>query len=473
MLEEAIKFHQLGMFDKAKELYLKCGEEFVALLNLSLIYYKFGDRDSAITTIKKAIKLNPNSSNAFYNLGIFLQDIDKNSAIDAYKMALELDNLNAKAMINLSFSIKDLDLKYAINLLESAKNIEPTNPIIYNNLGNLNLKLDLQKAILYYQKAINLNPNYGEAYNNLANGYILENRLLDATEAYLKSLSLGYEKATVNFSYLLLAIGDFSNGWGYYYQRFGKRDINFPKAKEITLIKEQGIGDELFFLRFAPLLKEQGYKLIYNPSPKIKSIIEQNCVVDEINERLINPIYMGDLPLFCNSQTPSPLKLKAKNSEKYSYLKESKKLIGLTYRAGVAELNRLYKEIDLKLLIDSLKNIDAKFILLQRNPKIEEIELLKKELDIIDFSDLNEDLEEMLSLLTVLDDYIAISNTNIHLYAGLDKKAKILVPFFPEWRWGYSGDFSHWFGKNFQIFRQDEKYSWQTALSELQKCYKV
>jgi hypothetical protein len=79
---------------------------------------------------------------------------------------------------------------------------------------------------------------------------------------------------------------------------------------------------------------------------------------------------------------------------------------------------------------------------------------------------LNEDLEAMLALLALIDDYIGVSNTNMHLRAGVGKTARVLVPCPPEWRWMAQGEMSPWF-PGFRIYRQKNDGDWSTALNEL------
>jgi hypothetical protein len=65
--------------------------------------------------------------------------------------------------------------------------------------------------------------------------------------------------------------------------------------------------------------------------------------------------------------------------------------------------------------------------------------------EVHDFSAWNDDLEDALALMGVLDEYAGVSNTNMHLRAGLGRTANVLVPFPPEWRWQGTGGESPWF----------------------------
>jgi hypothetical protein len=107
---------------------------------------------------------------------------------------------------------------------------------------------------------------------------------------------------------------------------------------------------------------------------------------------------------------------------------------------------------------------------LQREPTPEENAILQDQLQrpVFDASDYNNELEKMLALLALLNDYIGVSNTNMHLFAAVQQSipAKVLIPYPAEWRWLESGDQSPWF-PHFQLFRQAPDHQWSAALSHL------
>jgi hypothetical protein len=85
-----------------------------------------------------------------------------------------------------------------------------------------------------------------------------------------------------------------------------------------------------------------------------------------------------------------------------------------------------------------------------------------------DLSALNEDLEAMLALLALVDEYVGVSNTNMHLRAGVGRTARVLVPQPPEWRWMAVGEASPWF-PGFRVYRQHVDGEWRDALARLSR----
>jgi hypothetical protein len=142
--------------------------------------------------------------------------------------------------------------------------------------------------------------------------------------------------------------------------------------------------------------------------------------------------------------------------------------IGLTWRAGIQERNRLSKVAPLEGMATGLTGIQATFIALQRQPEPDETDKLADLIGcpVYDMTDLNNDLEAMLAVLDQLDDYICVSNTNTHLRAALGKFSRVLVPCPADYRWMRSGDSSAWFPGSV-VYRETFENGWQPALDNL------
>jgi hypothetical protein len=150
--------------------------------------------------------------------------------------------------------------------------------------------------------------------------------------------------------------------------------------------------------------------------------------------------------------------------------------LGLTWRGGTPPREQrmvvwaLYKEIGIAPLAAALRKCAGTFIALQRKPAASEIDTLSQALGRTahDFTDLNEDLEGMLALLTLLDEYIGVSNTNVHLRASAGRTVRVLVPCQPDWRWMHSGRTSLWFPGS-TVYRQSPRGDWRAALAALEQ----
>ena len=66
----------------------------------------------------------------------------------------------------------------------------------------------------------------------------------------------------------------------------------------------------------------------------------------------------------------------------------------------------------------------------------------------------------MLALLSLMDEYVTVSNTNVHLRAGTGRT----VPNPPEYRWMAEGTESPWF-PGCGVYRQKVDGAWDEALA--------
>lgn len=73
---------------------------------------------------------------------------------------------------------------------------------------------------------------------------------------------------------------------------------------------------------------------------------------------------------------------------------------------------------------------------------------------------------DMLALLSLLDEYVTVSNTSVHLRAGTGRTSRVLVPNPPEYRWMAEGTESPWF-PGCKVYRQRLDGSWEAALDAL------
>ena len=75
------------------------------------------------------------------------------------------------------------------------------------------------------------------------------------------------------------------------------------------------------------------------------------------------------------------------------------------------------------------------------------------------------DLENMLAVMACLDEYIGVSNTNMHLRAAVGKSGRVLVPHPADYKWMAAGQ-SPWFPA-FQVYRQSVDGGWGSAFASL------
>lgn len=424
--------------------------------DLGLAYRAEGNNREAEDNYRQAILLQPDYAEAHYNLAVLLQESERSSEARRH--------------------------------YEQAITAKPTYVQALNNLGTvLDEEGDHRSAEASYVKALDVNPNVPEVLSSLGSCLRSQGRYSEAAEKFKKAISIRpiFPAAQWNLGFLELALGQFEEGWANYrYRHSADRKINkFPdeilpedlNGRRIRLGREQGLGDELFFLRFCHILRNRGAQLSYQASPAIESLCQRMDSIDFIPADEAEEAYsIADLPFLLRCSTPQPsVKIKPledRVNKMTALLTEAGPAphIGLTYRAGIAESGSLFKETSIEGIGNAIAGAKGTIINLQRGPQAQEAESLVEYIgrELADFTQYNDDLEDMIALVSLLDDYIGVSNTNMHLRAAVGKPARVLVTHPGEYRWMAEGAQSPWF-PDFTLYRQSVDDSWQEAIDRL------
>ena len=519
--------------------------------NLAIALAGAGRLKEAEDKLRHAIRLWPEYAKAFDNLGVLLQQQGKLSeALQAYEQSIKLDGGNPESVENFKNALMlagdaesyvarfEGELKAAVDSYEKTISQHPQVAEAHNNLGNAlkeqrryqdaiahyklaaalrpdyavplnNWGVALQEmeqpaeAIPYYEAALAIKPDDAQVHSNLAAALMELGRIDEALDHLEASVYLNadYQEARYNLALALLNLGRLGEGWRHYLYRGSVKQrqnaqvfLDHPLAADLTgkrilLTRNQGIGDELFFLRFAAQLKSRGAWIAYRAADKIAPIARRLPFLDQVVGRNETPpdidylFSIGDLPLALGvndlSQVPASVSLvpPADGEERLatrlaSLPDAAAPLIGVTWRAGAdksdpeTQKSRLpFKEYPLETLAATLRDIPGTVLVLQRHPKPGEIEAFAAALGrpVHDLSDLNEDLDQMLALMARLDEYVGVSNTNTHLRAAVGRPSRVLVPVnILDWRWMSEGERSPWF-PDCRIYRQTPEGSWMGA----------
>lgn len=485
----------------------------LAWFNLANTARDQGRAREAVELYRQAIALDPGQIEARNNLGATLLALAKmGDAEETYREALHISPDDTRLLCNLASVL--IDRGKFVEAETVGRRVITLAPKMANAYAFLGAAIGHQgrllEALEVHRTAAALEPDNTRTLVALGSALyetghaeegipLLQHALELAPDLWQARISLG----TVN-----LALGNFVEGWKGYYHRMGratfsKQHPGVPIAsslpamlagKHICLLNEQGLGDQLFLLRWLPALKAQGVTISYRPDPKLETMLRRSTSLDHwITTTDALPeadfhVMLGDLPFFLSgraeskTQQPCPASLPLTSlAENLRAMREQlSKLgpppyIGITWRGGTPPEEQssamswmLFKEVPMAQLAGALSEVEGTLIALQRKPGAGEIDQLSKLLQrpLHDLSGTNEHLENMLALLTLLDEYIGVSNTNVHLRAAVGRTARVLVPCPAEWRWMASGEESPWFPRS-AVYRQKNDGDWTMALQRL------
>jgi tetratricopeptide (TPR) repeat protein len=445
-----------------------------------------------------AVERAPDAPFTLANLGRFHADNDDPAAAEPLlRRAMEIDPDFYEAVVELGALMNSIfRATEALPLLTHARALRPDSARARSEFATaLQLAGRLEQAHDEFRALVRDRPDDYKAHDNLGSALSRLGRFDDAIRAYDDAVMLNpdYRQAYANRALMRLTQRDFAGGWRDYLYRESVDDLAHLLHREIlpddlsgrriALHRDQGLGDEIFFLRFAPMLKRRGALIAYNPDAKIADMIGRLDFIDEImrdgwpaggNDLQCS---IGDLPFLLGMNSaadiPPPLELAVlpeRDDEIIRYLAEvgPPPYIGCTWRAGVQYRDRLSKMSSQTAMAEALRPLAGTVLVLQRNPEAEEIEVMSDLLGhrLVDTSHYNDDLEGMLALLGRIDEYVCVSNTNTHLRAARGQTSRVLVPLPADYRWMGSGDESPWFPGT-RLYRESAETGWNTAFENL------
>jgi tetratricopeptide (TPR) repeat protein len=524
----------LQMFERAIAIDPASAE---ARLNSARVLQEGGRVAPAAQRFREALNAASGRIQVMRACALGLQQVgDLPGALQAFRVLAAADPGDAITRARLAFALEASGLSdEAWNEMEAAVAAGDAHAEVHNLRGILLMHRErLEEAATSFRSAAALDPAIGEAQVNLANVLArmgMQDAALAAIDAaksrvsdaptlarlagMLGELGQGEEAIAIAgraieaapalpdahaaLAFELLRAGDLERGWREHAYRptrgiaifeaisRGEYPPSLPEpiaGRDVLLVAEQGLGDVLFFLRFAAPLAAAGARLhVKDLDPRLLPLVQRALPVtpwDGLHPPAAGllSLWVGDLPRFAWPRGgEEPLALTALD-DRVARMRErlgpaSRRRIGLAWQAGTrggfaaGGQSVLMKNIEPRGLGETLAGLDCEFISLQRDPAEGSLASLEEALGaaVADMSSANADLEDMLALLSLLDDYVGVSSTNVHLRAGLGLAGRILVPFPPEWRWGAAGR-SRWFAE-FETYRQRNDGDWSGALGAL------
>jgi hypothetical protein len=367
------------------------------------------------------------------------------------------------------------------------------------------------EAIACFEESLRLRPDSHEALDNLGSTLARQGKWKEALSLYEQALRLkpDYPEARRNRSFAWLAQGDFERGWPEYEWRLKcrkHRGVTFGRlrwdghdlaGKTILLHAEQGLGDSLQFIRFAPLVKLLGGPeiLFYSPAPLAR--LSARCPgVDRVftdGSRLpdfdVHASLMS-LPALLGTTLASLPRTVPYLSADRETIDKWRPVVERAFSGGSSSSSPPPMRIGIAWQGNPLNRVDrwrsyplAELALLAELPGVRLISLqrgdgtdqLRKLAGRFSVAELNGDIQGLEADLDFLDTAAVMSQLDLvvtpetavaHLAGSLGVEVWVALSHVGDWRWQLDQDASPWY-PTMRLFRQPRPGDWEDVFQRM------
>ena len=504
--------------------------------NLAHALREQGHVDEAIRSFDRGLTLQPGYAEGWHNLGELLEQQKRlDEAIMSYEMALKAEPSHRKAA-NASGRLYFEARRYeaALSRFTRSAEIDPHQPSAFNdisrchwalrrfeaalaagleaialapghpelayNVGVLLQKLDRDaEALIWFDKALALRPDFASALNDRSTSLLALRRISEAFAAIDRAIAIDPDSALyrLNKAHLQLVTGDFQGWEGREWGRkcamenYVERKFARPQwygeepiaGKTILLHGDEGYGDTIQFVRYAPLVAARGARVILEVQSALHSLLSgiegvslcrPNSDAALADFDLHCPL--SALPLAFGTRLDTipalesylPALPQARVRKWRARLGAHDRLrVGLVWSGSPTHGNDRSRSTTLRVMSATL-DPSARFYSLQKEPRPEDQATLAERTDIVDLTVLLIDFIETAALISCLDLVITVDTSVAHLAAALGRPTWILLPFSPDFRWLLDRDDSPWY-PSARLFRQDERRDYVSVMDRVRE----
>jgi tetratricopeptide (TPR) repeat protein len=459
--------------------------------------FKAGDLAGAEPIYRMAVRQDPSLAQAWYMLGAVSQLQGRtDEAVANYQEAVRLIPNFPEACNNLGVAFHSQRKSVeSVAALRRALALKPDYAEAYNNLGNaLHERGELDEAVASYQHAVRIRTDYTEAYNNLGNALRNQGRLAEAMVSYEQALQLKPDHAEVHLSRALawLGMGDFERGWPEYEWRLKVSHFAIPPFRQplwdgspldgrtILLYADHGLGDAIQFIRYVPLVRQQGGRVIVTCAQPLARLLASCPGIDRV------VVEGGDIP---DSDVYAPLMSLpgifgsnlATLPAEVPYLFPDASLVerwrgemalsdelqvGIVWQGNphyVRDRSRSFRLAQFEVIS---RVAGVRLISLQKGYGSEQLADLAGRFEVTDLGSRLGDLMDTAAAMENLDLVICVDSAVAHLAGALGVPAWVALPFSADWRWLTDRDDNPWY-PSMRLFRQKRWGDWDEVFERI------
>ena len=464
-------------------------------LQLGWLHLGAGAAAAAEASMREEIAADPASTDAHAALAIVLREsgrLDAAVAACAAALGVAPDHFVARTCLG-ECRILQGDPVAAEAELRRAVAIDPKSARAWKTLGVALRPQDRQaEALAAFETAERLGRETGDddgffilAVQRYSMGEF--DRGLDLLERNLRRVPS--PPALRSYADLLLAAGRFAEGWNHYEARWlhapllGIRQPGAPTwtgqdlaGRTILLRVEQGFGDTIQFLRYAPHLKALGATVLLE---SFSDLAPDFAGVDRIVPRGASVevdyvAYLLSLPRVFGTELDSIpaavpyVQAGAAHIAKWKgRIASGPKLnVGLVWSGNPRHPVNRERSIALADLLPVLRLPGVAWHSLQKGPAAAQLAELPADVTVADLGAEFDDFSDTAAAIDCLDFVLTVDTSVAHLAGALGKPVWLLLAYVADWRWLMDRDDNPWY-PTVRLFRQPAPGDWTTVVGRL------
>jgi tetratricopeptide (TPR) repeat protein len=470
-----------------------------ASYNLGVALAQQGRLDDAAASLRQALASLPGYAAAHYALGNVLRSQGRrDESIAAYREAVQLRPDYGEAYNNLGLALTEAGRSAeAAILLEQAVHLRPKDGGAHNNLGLAYADLGrYDEAEACYREALRLDPNDADAHSNRGNALKEQGRLEEALACYQLALWLKPESVSAHWNRALawLQAGDYERGWPEYEWRWRRPQTPLrpfaqhrwdggPLAgRTILLWCEQGLGDSIQFIRYAPLVKEKGGAVVVECPAQLVPLFRTCAGIDRLvveGEPL--PAFDVQAPLM---SLPGLLGTTLGTVlAAVPYLAANPALVGRWrqelagvggFRVGICWQGNprhpwdRHRSIPLEVFAPLAAVAGVRLLSLQQGAGAEQLRALAGRFPVVELPPSLDgtagDFADTAAVMQCLDLVVSADTAAAHLAGALGVPVWVALSAIADWRWLVGREDSPWY-PTLRLFRQERLGEWGPAFA--------
>jgi tetratricopeptide (TPR) repeat protein len=492
-----------GAFAAAAIAFDECAElvpgNAVVLGNLATALVKAGRMADAIPAYRRCLAVMPDDVDRWFGLANALRAAGPlPEAVEAYVQCLRRAPEFGPAYVNLASALRELGLlDQALIMAAAAVRLMPGDVDALTCIAGLHYDCGaFATAVSWYGQALALAPGHAGVLSSLANALQGAGRLDAALVLHDRAYAAAPDHADYRYNRALslLAAGDFSRGWVEHEWRFrrarapagaidrGAAWAGEPLAgKTIVLHAEQGFGDTIQFVRYAPLVAALGATVVLEVPGVLTRLMGSVAGVAQVFASGVPwPRYdwhcsLMSLPLrFATEVATIPAAVPYVTADSADCARfrnlhgHDRPLVGLVWAGGAH-----HGDMD-SYLIDRRRSVPVEALAPLAATDLVQFVSLQKDFAIrpnIAMSDPMpwvEDFADTAAVIAGLDLVIAVDTAVAHLAGAMGKTVWLLSRYDGCWRWGDRQCETPWYPK-MRIFRQDRPADWDGVIAMVAK----